>query len=213
VASGHLERERAQHTGSAVERSSRGGRETFGDLALHEHAPAPHERQAADRVEHERRRDVVRQVGDEGGRRRLEPVQGDAHGIAPVHRDVCPALERARQRRLQAAVDLDRVHVRTAAGQARSQSAHAGADLERNVLRLQPRQPLDHAEQVVVDEEMLSELLVRTQAELGQARERDLAGRAHGSAKTRAAFASTCAANSPAVTPRIAATARSVSST
>ena len=117
------------------------------------------------------------------------------------------------ERLLEPPVDLDRVHVRAAPGEARRERADARADLERDVVGRERRQPLDHAEQVVVDEEVLPELAIGPQAELGQPGERDLARRAHGRAKTRAAFASTCAASSPASTPRIAATARSVSST
>ena len=123
------------------------------------------------------------------------------------------AAQRASQRRLEPPVDLDRVHVRAALGEARRERAHAGADLERHVVGAQRREPLDHAEQVVVHEEVLAEARVRPEAELGQPRERDLTRGVHGKAKTRAALASTCAASSPASTPRIAATAFSVSST
>src|SRR4029077_5018619 len=75
------------------------------------------------------------------------------------------------------------------------------------------REPLDHAEQVVVDQEVLPEARVGAESELRQTRERDLTRGAHGRAKTRAAFASTFSASASASTPRIAATALSVSST
>ncbi len=137
----------------------------------------------------------------------------EAHGVAPVHRHVVEALERAAERRLEAAVDLDGVHVRAVPGQARRERAHSRADLERHVVGPQLGQPLDHAEQVVVHEEVLAEARVGPEAELGQPRERDLARGVHGKAKTRAALASTCAASSGTATPRMAATAPSVSST
>ena len=130
-----------------------------------------------------------------------------------MHRHVVEAVEGAAERRLEAPVDLDGVHVRAVGGQARGERAHARADLERHVVGAQLGEPLDHAEQVVVHEEVLPEARVGTETELGQPRERDLARDVHGKAKTRAALASTCAARSGAPTPRMAATAPSVSST
>ncbi len=156
---------------------------------------------------------MVGEVGHEGRGGRLEGRQLEAHRVAPVHAHVGVALERARERLLQPPVDLDCVHVRAALRQPGCERADARADLERDVLALQRGEPLDHAQQVVVDEEVLAELAIGPQAELRQACERDLARRAHGSAKTRAAFASTWSPSSSASTPRSSATARSVSST
>ena len=89
------------------------------------------------------------------------------------------AGQRPRQRRLEAPVDLDRVHVGAALGEARRQRADARADLERDVPGPERREPLDDAEHVVVDEEVLPQLAIGPQAELGQAGERDLTRRAH----------------------------------
>ncbi len=106
------------------------------------------------------------------------------------------------------------MHVRAEPGEAGGQRADAGSDLERDILRPQAGEALDHAQHVVVDQEVLPELAIRPQPELGEAGERDLARGVHFSnEKTRAAFASTCSPSSPASTPRISATARSVSST
>ena len=46
-------------------------------------------------------------------------------------------------------------------GEVRGEDAEAGANLEDDVVRLQVGETADHAEDVVVDEEVLAELLPR----------------------------------------------------
>ena len=75
-------------------------------------------------------------------------------------------------------------------------------------------EPLDHAEQVVVDEEVLPEARVGPQAELGQPRERDLARRRSRQGEDAGGVGLDLRGQlAGAATPRMAATARSVSST
>src|SRR5204863_3258443 len=69
-------------------------------------------------------------------------------------------------------------------------------DLEDDVLRRELGQTADHAQDVLVDEEVLAELALREDV--------------HGSEKTAAAFASICRVNSLASSPRIAASAATV---
>ena len=65
------------------------------------------------------------------------------------------------QARLEPPVDLDRVHVRDAVGEEAGEHAAARADLEHDVAGVERREPLDHAEDVLVDEEVLAEPLPR----------------------------------------------------
>ena len=59
------------------------------------------------------------------------------------------------------AVDLDGVHVRDALGEVARQHAEARADLEHDVVGRELGEAADHAEDVLVDEEVLAELLLR----------------------------------------------------
>ena len=63
--------------------------------------------------------------------------------------------------RLERAVELDRVDVRDALGEVAREDAEAGADLEHDVVRAEVGETADHAEDVLVDEEVLAELLLR----------------------------------------------------
>ena len=65
--------------------------------------------------------------------------------------------DQRRQRRLQAAVDLDRVDVRRDGGQAPAQHPFAGADLEHHVGGRERGVADDRVEQVGVGEEVLAE--------------------------------------------------------
>ena len=59
------------------------------------------------------------------------------------------------------AVELDGVDVRDALGEIARQHAEPGADLEHDVVGLELGEAADHAEDVLVDEEVLAELLLR----------------------------------------------------
>src|SRR4051794_35776178 len=63
--------------------------------------------------------------------------------------------------RLEGCVDLDRVHARDADGEEPRQHSEAGTDLEHDVAGIELREPLDHAEDVLVHEEVLAERLLR----------------------------------------------------
>ena len=93
------------------------------------------------------------------------------------------------------AVDLDSVDERDASGEVAGEHAKARADLQHDVVRVQLGEPADDAEDVLVDEEMLAELLLRADA--------------HGP-KSAVAFASICASSSPGSSPRAAASAATV---
>ncbi len=64
-----------------------------------------------ERAQDHGRRDAVGQVGDDLGRRRVERGEVELDRVAEVQRGVRVRVERVAQRRLQAAVDLDHVHV------------------------------------------------------------------------------------------------------
>ena len=80
----------------------------------------------------------------------------ELHRVAPVQADVGQGGDR-RQRRLQAAVDLDRVDVRRGGGQPLGQHPFPGPDLEHDVARRQRRVADDRVEQVGIGEEVLAE--------------------------------------------------------
>ena len=104
--------------------------------------------------------------------------------VAEDELDVREAVERLAKRRLERAVELDRVHGPHALGEVRASSTpRPGADLEHDVVGAELREPADDAEDVLVDEEVLAELAVRVR------RAQRLTA-----ARTRAAaFASICA--------------------
>src|SRR6266498_4102477 len=96
------------------------------------------------------------------------------------------------------AVDLDRMHERDAVGEVARQDAEPGADLEHDVVRLEPGEPSDHAEDVLVDEEVLAELLLRADRH---------------SEKQRVAFASSCVASASGSSLRARASTATVCTT
>src|SRR5205823_8527774 len=99
--------------------------------------------------------------------------------------------------RLQRAIDLDRMDEGHAVGQVAREDAQARPHLEHHVGRREPREPPDHVQKVVVDEEVLPQALLRPDA-------------IHGSAKTAVALASISAASSSTSSPRAAASAATV---
>ena len=215
VAPDRLEREAAEDARRAVRALAGTREEAIGDLALDQAAPGAHVRQRVDRAQDQGRRDVVRQVRDEGGRLRSERGQVEPHRVTPHELDVRLLVEHLGQRRLELAIDLDRRHVRDLRRQVLGQRSDAGADLEHDVLRPQVGEPIDHLEQVVVEQEVLPELAVRPQAVLREPAERPLPQLLHqtGSANAASALSTTARASSSGSTPRSPAMKRSVSST
>src|SRR5439155_9634096 len=91
---------------------------------------------------------------------------------------------------LEAAVELDCVHVRDACREVAREHTLPRSDLEDDVTGLQVGEPPDHAEDVLVDEEVLAELLL---------------GEDPHSAKAALALASICRPSSVASSPRASA--------
>ncbi len=117
-------------------------------------------------------------------------------------------------------IELDDVHVAHARGEVLGEHAESAADLEHDVPGLELGGPLDHAEDVRVDQEVLPELAVRSHAEAPHPtqarlhwllRHREPPG-AH-QPNTRAALRSTAAPSSAGVVPRSSATNASVCTT
>ena len=75
-------------------------------------------------------------------------------GVLPTGEDFAEAW-------FERAVELDRVYVAGAVGEVPGQDAKARADLEHDVLGIELGEPPDHAQQVLVDQKVLAELLLR----------------------------------------------------
>src|SRR5439155_25269094 len=116
-------------------------------------------------------------------------------------------------------VDLDDMNVRDPGREVFGQHPQPAADLEDHIGRIELRRAPDHAEDVVVDQEVLAELAVRAYPELAQPAQAGLARPgapprplAH-HPKTRAAFRSTIASSSAYDVPRSSATYSAVCTT
>src|SRR5215471_5885457 len=94
--------------------------------------------------------------------------------------------------RLEPTVDLGGVDVCDTLGEVARQHAEPRPHLEHDVVRLESCEPADHAENVLVDEEVLPEVLTRRDGH---------------SPNTRFAFSSICAARASRLAPRICASA------
>src|SRR4029079_252988 len=99
------------------------------------------------------------------------------------------------QPRFEAAVELDGVNVRDAVGEVPREDAEGRADLAHDVARPPLGCTVDHAEDVLVDEEMLPELLLRNDVH---------------KEKAAVALASICAPSSATSSPRASASVASV---
>ena len=119
-------------------------------------------------------------------------VQVEVERVGDVQRRVRVGLERLAQRRLQREVDLHDVDVARERGEVLGQHAEAAADLEHDVLRAELRRPADDAEDVRVDEEVLAEVALGPDVEVGEPAQTRL-GHHRSSA---AAVASTAASSS-----------------
>ena len=84
--------------------------------------------------------------------------------VAEVQLHVLVAVERRSQARLEGTIELDRMHLRNALGKVRRQHAETGADFQHDVGLFELREAADHAEDVLVGEEVLPELLLRSRA-------------------------------------------------
>ncbi len=82
-------------------------------------------RQPVEALDHERRGDVVGQVRDQLRRRRIERAERSPEGVSPEQVDVVAAMPRRRSGRLEAAVELDRVHEPHPGGEEAGQHARA----------------------------------------------------------------------------------------
>ncbi len=168
--------------------------------------------QLLDRLEQHRRGDPVGEVRHDLRGHRLERGEVELHRVGQVEARVAERGERVRERGLERAVDLHHVQVAHARGQVLREHAEPAADLEHHVGGVELGGALDHAQQVVVDQEVLAELAVRPHVELPQAPEARLARLAH-QRSTRAALASTARSSSSYETPRSPATWRAVCAT
>ncbi len=156
-----------EHRDRAVRLRARFGEEPVRDLALHHHRP-PARRSAA-----RRRLSTTIGVATLYGRfatslpgAGLERREVETEGVAEVELDVVPASEPFREVRLESAVELDRVHQTNALRQVVGQHSETWTDLEHDVLAVERGEPVDHAEDVLVDQEMLAEVAVRCDREL-----------------------------------------------
>src|SRR4051794_32257794 len=171
-----LRRELNEHGHRAVGLCGRRREEPVGDLPLHHHAPVLqllHGQALGD----DRRRDVVRQVRHELPRRRIERRDVEPHRVTPVHLGVRDAVEVRRD----ASIDLGSVDEGDTLREVAREDAESRADLEHDIVLVELREPTDHAQDVVVDEEVLAEALLRAHAHRP---------------KTRSAFATICARTS-----------------
>ena len=119
----------------AVRLRPRLGEEPIRDLALHHHAPAAQRLDVLERLDDERRRDVVREVGDELRRRGTQRADVDRERVTPHEIDVRPLAEGVAKRGLERAIDLDRVHEPHVIREVAREDAEAGTDLEHDVAR------------------------------------------------------------------------------
>src|SRR4029079_510801 len=99
----------------------------------------------------------VGQVGDHLRRRRVERGEVELDGVGQVQGGVREGRERRLQRRLERAVDLYDVEVPDPRSEVLAQNAEPAPDLEHDVFVVQLGRPADDAEDVVVDQEVLTQ--------------------------------------------------------
>ena len=154
---GLLGRELQQDGHCAVRLRARLGEEAVRHLALHHHAPGSRAT-AARRAT--RRRSGSRRCTAGSRRASPEPGRGSrarrASASPKTSVDVRARAQPLAQPRLERAVDLDRVDVRDPVGEEARQDAEARADLEDDVVGAEVGQPGDHAQDVLVGEEVLA---------------------------------------------------------
>ncbi len=141
------------------------------------------------------------QVRDEFRRGRYERPEVEAKRVAELDVDVFVTRQPLGEMRLERAVELDGMNARDSLGEVRSQDAQPGADLEHHVVVVEHGEAVDHAEDVLVDEEVLAEIAIGSDR------------KAHGSEKAAVAFVSIRVPSSSASSPRASASAATVSRT
>ena len=171
------------------------GEKAVGDLPLHHHRPELDAGQSCEALGDDRGGDVVGQVRDQLGGSWIERREVELKRVAPVQLDVRPLGER-REVRCERSVELDGVDVVGTIGEAVREDAEAGSDLQHDVVAAELGEAIDHAEDVLVGEEVLAELLLRADA--------------HGRRKAAVAFASMRATSSDGSSPRARASAATV---
>ena len=114
-------------------------RQPVGDLGLHHHQAVLQRGQQREQVQQHRHRDVVGQVGHQRGRRRAGEVgdlqrisEYDAHPVGLLRSEL---RDRARERRGEHGVDLDRGHRGAGLEQGQRERAEPGTDLDDDVRR------------------------------------------------------------------------------
>ena len=133
-----------------------------------------------------------------------------------MERGVRERRERLAERLLERAVDLHHVQVRDPRGEELRQHAQPAAHLEHDVVIVELRRLADHAQDVVVDQEVLAELAIRADAEgaqpaeAGLARLAPLARLAHGPSRRARRSHPPSRSSSSYSMPRSSATKRAV---
>src|SRR5438270_5121866 len=188
-----------EHRDRAVGLRPRTREEAVGYFALDHHAPEPERRQTVQALDDERRRDVVREVRDELGRRRRERGEVEPERVAEDEGHGWARFEPLAQVGFERTVELDRVDVTDPIGEVAREHAETRADLEHHVFGGELGEPADHAEDVLVDEEVLAEVAVRRDREPG-----------HGSENAAAALASIRSASAAGSSPRASASPATV---
>ncbi len=92
-----------------------------------------------------------------------------------MHSDLRIAPQSDSERRFQASVHLERMHVLGHSGQRTGEDPEAGADLQDHIVGATFQVAEDDPQDIVVDKEVLAQVPFRGDAELGQTGQRDLA--------------------------------------
>src|SRR6266545_854953 len=149
-----------EHRHGAVGLRRGPGEEAVRDFALDHHAPELDAGQAVEALDHDRRGDVVGQIGNELPWSGAELREVERERVAEAELDVAAAAQLFLEPGLQCQVDLDRMDARDSLGEVRGQHAEPGTDLEHDVVGAQLRETPDYAQNVGIDQKMLAELFV-----------------------------------------------------
>ena len=125
-------------------------------LALDHHDPASDRRQLGDRAQDDGRGDAVGQIRDHLRGRGLERSEVDGQRVADLQLPVGVGGEHRPQVGFERGVKLDHVDEPNPLRKALGEDAETASDLEHDVLVGQRREPLDHVEDVAIDQEILA---------------------------------------------------------